>query len=194
MLKQRETSLIGSHDHAAPITHGDACPAETPTQATRHPTGAYSILDGTLIPCDRLWTQPGQCPSNWSGKHHREGLNVQAITTPKGVPLWFSPPLPGKTPDLTAAGHHGIIDATAHRLVLAGKAYVGAGPHILTASRDPHLTRSQKQINKNRTKLRNPGERAFAILKSWRIFRHFRPSPNHAHLYLGAINTLICPA
>lgn len=47
----------------------------------------------------------------YSGKHKRHGMNVQVLTDPLGRLLRVSPALPGSTYDLTAARHHGIIEA-----------------------------------------------------------------------------------
>ena len=41
---------------------------------------AYAILDGTLIPIDRVANQKPY----YSGKHKRHGVNVQVITDPAG--------------------------------------------------------------------------------------------------------------
>lgn len=68
---------------------------------------AYLILDGTLLPIDRIAADTPY----YSGKHKRRGMNVQVLTDPLGRLLWASPALPGSTHDLTAARHHGIIDA-----------------------------------------------------------------------------------
>ncbi|KOG35897.1 transposase family protein, partial [Streptomyces viridochromogenes] len=64
---------------------------------------AFAILDGTLLPIDRIAADTPYC----SGKHKRHGTNVQVLTDPFGRLLWVSPALPGSTHDLTAARHHG---------------------------------------------------------------------------------------
>ena len=68
---------------------------------------AYAILDGTLIPIDRVADQKPY----YSGKHKRHGVNVQVIADAIGRLVWASAALPGSTHDLTAARTHGIIDA-----------------------------------------------------------------------------------
>ena len=68
---------------------------------------AYAILDGTLIPIDRVADQKPY----YSGKHHRHGVNVQVIADPAGRLIWASAALPGSAHDLTAARTHGIINA-----------------------------------------------------------------------------------
>ena len=68
---------------------------------------AYAILDGTLIPIDRVANQKPY----YSGKHRRHGLNVQVVADPAGRLVWASAALPGSVHDLTAARASGIIDA-----------------------------------------------------------------------------------
>jgi Helix-turn-helix of DDE superfamily endonuclease/DDE superfamily endonuclease len=50
---------------------------------------AYAILDGTLIPIDRVANQKPY----YSGKNRRHGVNAQAITDPAGRLKWISPAL-----------------------------------------------------------------------------------------------------
>jgi hypothetical protein len=52
---------------------------------------AYAILDGTLIPIDRVADQKPY----YSGKHRRHGVNVQVIADPAGRLIWVSAALPG---------------------------------------------------------------------------------------------------
>jgi hypothetical protein len=65
----------------------------------------FVLLDGTLAECDRV----GDSRADYSAKHRRYGVNVQAVTDPAGEVLWISPTLPGRTHDLTAARTHRII-------------------------------------------------------------------------------------
>jgi hypothetical protein len=60
---------------------------------------AYAILDGPLIPTDRVADQK-PC---YSGKDKRHGVNVQVIADPAGRLIWASAVLPGSTHDRTAA-------------------------------------------------------------------------------------------
>jgi len=48
---------------------------------------AYAILAGTLIPIDRVADQRPY----YSGKHQRQGVNVQVIADCKGRLIWASP-------------------------------------------------------------------------------------------------------
>jgi len=57
-------------------------------------------------------------------------------------------------------------------VVLADKGYHGAGDHICTPYKGKSKPESQKAANRAHTKLRSPGERANAQLKTWRILRN----------------------
>jgi Helix-turn-helix of DDE superfamily endonuclease/DDE superfamily endonuclease len=70
-------------------------------------TKAYVILDGTLLPIDRVAADRPY----YAGKHKRHGMNVQVLADPLGRLIWASPALPGAMHDLTAARAHGIFDA-----------------------------------------------------------------------------------
>jgi hypothetical protein len=52
---------------------------------------AYVILDGTLIPVDRVAADR----PFYSGKHKRHGMNLQVIASPGGDIVWVSGALPG---------------------------------------------------------------------------------------------------
>ncbi|MBB4796228.1 hypothetical protein BJY54_006932 [Streptomyces nodosus] len=54
-------------------------------------TKAYVLLDGTLLPIDRIAADR----PFYSGKHKKHGMNVQVIADPFGQLLWASPALPG---------------------------------------------------------------------------------------------------
>lgn len=73
---------------------------------------AYTILDGTLIPIDRVADQKPY----YSGKHKHHGVNVQVLADPAGRLVWASPALPGAVHDLTAARIVGLIDALVNGL------------------------------------------------------------------------------
>lgn len=68
---------------------------------------AWVLLDGTLVPIDRVAGQR----RFYSGRHRRHGMNVQVLADPFGRLMWAAPPLPGSTHDLTAARRTGGIDA-----------------------------------------------------------------------------------
>ncbi len=151
-------------------------------------TELYVVLDGTLIPIDRVKADRPY----YSGKHKIHGMNLQVISSPTGTILWVSGPLPGSTHDLTAARLWGILRALAKAglIVLADKGYQGAGEHILTPYKGKGKPESQKIANRSHAKLRGPGERANAQLKTWRILRKLRCSPNRAGHLAKAIHVL----
>jgi hypothetical protein len=148
----------------------------------------YLVLDGTLISIDRVAADRPY----YSGKHRRHGMNLQVIAAPDGTLLWVSGPLRGSVHDLAAARIWGIIRALAATglLVLADKAYQGAGAHILTPYKGRDKPEPQKQANRAHANLRGPGERANAQLKSWRILRKLRCCPYRAGRIAKAIHTL----
>jgi DDE superfamily endonuclease len=57
----------------------------------------YAVLDGTLIPIDRVADQK---PDD-AGKHRRHGATVQVIADPAGRLIWASAALPRSIHDLT---------------------------------------------------------------------------------------------
>lgn len=89
---------------------------------------AYLILDGTLLPIDRIAADR----PFYSGKHKRHGMYVQVIADPFGRLLWASPALHGAVHDIRAAREHGIVDALAEAGVpcWADKGYRGAGSTV----------------------------------------------------------------
>ncbi|MFE5681551.1 transposase family protein [Streptomyces erythrochromogenes] len=109
--------------------------------------------------------------------------------------MWIPPALAGRAHDLTAARRHRIT-TTCVRLgtpVLADKACQGAGgivavPHRRKPRKD--LTTKQKCVNRAHSRLRWPVERAIARIKTWRILRKARTSPNRHTSIARAIPTL----
>ncbi len=148
----------------------------------------YLVLDGTLIRTDRVKADRPY----FSGKHRVHGMNVQVIASPDGTVLWTSGALPGKTHDLSAARIWGILRALerAGILILADKAYQGVGGMVATPYKGKNKPESQKQANRSHARLRGPGERANAQLKSWRIHRKLRCSPSQAGHLCKAIAVL----
>ncbi|MEV5646536.1 transposase family protein, partial [Streptomyces flaveolus] len=151
----------------------------------------FVLLDGTLAECDRV----GDSREDYSHKHRRHGVNVQVITDPDGRLLWLSPGVPGRTHGLTAARTHRIIRICERQGVpiVADLAYQGAGPWLTTGiKRKPlqELTPTEKTRNRALATARAPVERGVARLKSWRIFRRSRCSPNRMTSIAKAILTL----
>src|SRR6266702_8963001 len=136
---------------------------------------AYVVIDGTLIPSDRVAADR----PFYSGKHRCHGMNLQVIAAPDGDIVWVSGPLAGAVHDLTAARIWGIVRelAAAGLVVLADKGYHGAGDHVRTPYKGRNKPEPQKAANRAHAKLRSPGERANAQLKTWRILRKLRCCP-----------------
>ena len=148
---------------------------------------AYLVIDGTLIPIDRVAADR----PFYSGKHHRHGMNLQVISGPGGEIVWVSGPLPGAVHDLTAARIWGIVAelAASGLVVLGDKGYIGEDG-IRTPYRGRNKPASQKDANRAHARLRGPGERANAQLKSWRIVRKLRCCPWRAGQLAKAIHVL----
>ncbi|MFF4410637.1 transposase family protein, partial [Streptomyces sp. NPDC001404] len=130
----------------------------------------------------------------YSQKHKKHGMNVQVVARPDGTPLWFSRALPGWTHDLTAARAHGIVQACLTRqiLVLADRAYQGAGATVRTPYYGHReLPEHYQRFNRVHARLRAPGERAFARLKTWHILRRARCSTNRISRIVQAVHTLL---
>ncbi len=120
---------------------------------------------------------------------------MQAVADPAGNLLWISPALPGRTHDLTAARTHHIIRICERQgvPVLADGAYIGTDPWVTTPIRRlPHqdLNLTQRTIKRALSAARAPVERSVAWLKSWRIFRRSRCSPNRMSVIAAAVITL----
>ncbi|MGK5496543.1 transposase family protein [Streptomyces sp. URMC 125] len=151
---------------------------------------AYLILDGTLLPIDRIAADRPY----YSGKHKRHGMNVQVIADPAGRLLWASPALPGAVHDIKAARTHGIIDALAEAEVecWADKAYRGAGGTVRVPywGRWETLSAGQRAHNRSHARIRALGEQAVAALKSWRLLRRLRCSTTRITGLVQAVLTL----
>jgi hypothetical protein len=146
------------------------------------------VIDGTLIPVGRVAADR----PFYSGKHCKHGMNLQVIASPYGEILWVSGALPGAVHDLTGARIWGIVRrlAAAGLIVLADKGYIGAGEPVLTPYRGRNKPPSQKAVNRAHARLRAPGERANAQLKTWHILRKLRCCPWKAGQLAKAIHVL----
>ncbi|MDQ0771656.1 hypothetical protein QF026_000122 [Streptomyces aurantiacus] len=104
-------------------------------------------------------------------------MNIQVLADPFARLLWASPALPGSTHDLTAARHHGIIDA---RPRSAGRARRIKAPTCLFESRSAgrRLKRWKRRHNTSHPEIRCVGERAMATLKGRRLLRKLPYSTN----------------
>jgi hypothetical protein len=151
----------------------------------------YVILDGKVFPADRCsapaTSVKGQVIDAWySGKAHRHGGNVQAVTRPDGLPLWTSPAEPGSVHDLTAARRHALPAlyraAALDMPCLADTGYQGAGIGILTPVKSPagnqELDTGTRTRNALLRDLRCRGERGFALLtQRWAALQHITADP-----------------
>ncbi|WP_406011210.1 transposase [Streptomyces sp. NBC_00637] len=160
-------------------------------RAPREADPDYVLLDGTLAECDRV----GDSRADYSHKHRRHGVNVQVVTDPARRLLWLSPALPGRAHDLTSARTHRIIRIRERQGVpiLADRACRGAGSWVTTSLRRPpggELTPTQQTVNRALSAARAPVERGVARLKSWRILRSSRCSPNRMTSIAAAVLTL----
>ncbi|MFF6954464.1 transposase family protein [Streptomyces iakyrus] len=159
------------------------------SEATAH---AYtSAVIHLLAECDRV----GDSRAAYSHKHRRHRVNVQVVTDPDGRLLWLSPALPGRAHDLTATRTHRIIRICESQGVpiLADLAYQGGGPWLTTGIKRrllQELTPTEKTVNRALAAARAPVERGVARLKSWRIFRRSRCSPNRMTSIAKAVLTL----
>lgn len=149
---------------------------------------AYVVLDGTLIPIDRVAADR----PFYSGKHKKHGMNLQVIASPRGQILWVSGALPGHVHDLSAARIWGITRQLEHARIttLADKGYIGAGHGFKTPYRGRDRPESQKDANRSHARLRGPGERANAQLKTWKILTRLRCCPWKAGHLAKAIHVL----
>jgi hypothetical protein len=152
---------------------------------------AYVVIDGTLIPIDRVAADR----PFYSGKHREHGVNVQVIASPDGTILWVSGDLPGATHDTAAARIWNILAALrdAGLIALGDKGYHGydpTGEHVITPYKGRNKPESQTDANRAHARLRGPGERANAQLKTWRILRKLRSCPRRAGRLTKAIHVL----
>jgi hypothetical protein len=148
---------------------------------------AYVVIDGTLIPVDRVAADR----PFYSGKHKKHGMNLQVIASPCGEILWVSGALPGSVHDKKAEWIWGVLRElqAAGLIVLADKGYQGSA-HAKVPYKGKNKPESQKDANRAHAKLRAPGERANAQLKTWRILRKLRCCPWKAGQLAKAVHAL----
>jgi hypothetical protein len=108
---------------------------------------------------------------------------------PGGDVLWVSGALPGSVHDKKAEWVWGVLTGleAAGLIVLADKGYQGS-TYAKIPYRGRNKPESQKAANRAHAKLRAPGERANAQLKTWRILRKLRCCPWRAGQLAKAIH------
>lgn len=140
----------------------------------------------------------------FSGKQKRHGVNVQVLADPAGRLIWTSPALPGARHDMGAAREHGLLTAleVAGVRVIVDSAYRGASANVKVPQRRPprdpetgerhrRLSTNEKAVNSAHARLRGPGERANAQLKSWKVLRKVRSSPRRATPLVDPVRSII---
>ncbi|MFI1932160.1 transposase family protein [Streptomyces sp. NPDC020330] len=169
----------------------DVLAALAPTLEQAMPTvrkKAYVILDGTVLPIDRVTADQPSYP----GKRKHHGINVQVLADPAGRLIWAWDALPGAVHDLTAPRTHGIPASLAddNTKCWADKAYQGAGPAVRVPFRGKNLRGRRRRHNRDHAKIRSLGERTMATLKRWRLQRKLRCSTNRITAAVRAIVAL----
>ena len=111
----------------------------TAVRAAQKAGYAYVVLDGTLIPVDRVAADR----PFYSGKHKRHGMNLQVIASPSGDVLWVSGALPGAVHDKNAEWIWGVLAEleAAGLVTLADKGYRGS-----TYAKIPYIGEGQAGI------------------------------------------------
>ncbi|GGL92917.1 hypothetical protein GCM10012279_08220 [Micromonospora yangpuensis] len=123
-------------------------------------------------------------------------MDVQVIADTVDRLVWASPALQGAVHDLAATRTHGIIYAlaSADALTVANKGYQDAHDSVRNPFRRrrfrPKLSRRQKAINRAHAKIRACGERAVAILKTWKILTKLGCCSRRATAIMQAIHVL----
>jgi hypothetical protein len=148
---------------------------------------AYVVLDGTLIPIDRIAADR----PFYSGKHTRHSMNLQVIAGPRGDILWVCGALPGSVHDKKADWMR------------------GAWPNWSTPGWSPSPTRATRGARTRRTRTRgrtsriprnrparrtrsstHPAKGRTPRLKTWKILTKLRCCPWRAGQLARAIHVL----
>src|SRR6201985_2726797 len=117
----------------------------TVVRAAKKAGYAYVVLDGTLIPVDRVAADR----PFYSGKHKKHGMNLQVIASPDGDIVWVSGALPGSVHDKRAEWIWGVLAEleAAGLITLADKGYQGS-TYAKIPYRGRNKPESQKQANR----------------------------------------------
>ncbi|WP_026922257.1 IS5/IS1182 family transposase [Glycomyces arizonensis] len=153
---------------------------------------AFVIIDGTPLHIDRNQIDRPY----YSGKHKRHGMNLQAIADARGNLLWISGAIRGATHDTKTArradppqiprllAEHGLF-------ALGDKGYDGLDHDlVVTPIKGKDKPEWQKDYNRLHARLRGPGERMFAQLKSWGVFDQVRCDPHRTTQLAKAVQVL----
>jgi DDE superfamily endonuclease len=118
-------------------------------------------------------------------------MDLQVIASPVGDIVWVSRALPGAVHDKKAEWVWGVLaePEAAGLVTLADKGYRGSG-HAKIPYIRKNKPESQKRANRAHARLRAPGERANAQLKTWWILRKLRCCPWRAGQLAKAIHVL----
>lgn len=107
---------------------------------------------------------------NYSGKRHRQCLNIQVMASEAGSLLAVSRAAPGCRHDRRAFAESGWEEILTDHQWLADSAYLGTNattPKKRTKNRD--LTDHERAVNKSISSRRSAVERCIAHLKNWKI-------------------------
>lgn len=126
-----------------------------------------TLVDGTDVPT-RNRQNTGK--DNYSGKRHRQGLNVQVAADTHGVLLAVSPPVPGRRHDRRAITECGWEELLDHHDWIADPGYQGTTAR--TPKKKPigrELTNHERAVNRSISSVRSAVERCIGHLKNWKI-------------------------
>ncbi|MEU4098234.1 transposase family protein [Streptomyces sp. NPDC026673] len=84
----------------------------------------YVSVHDTVAECDRC--NDGCADS--SSTHRRHGVNLQVVTDPRGMAVWISRALPGRTHDVTSARTHRIAATCTHFTIAARPTWPTSAP------------------------------------------------------------------
>ncbi len=129
--------------------------------------GRVVLVDGTLVPIGNRRTDLATHLTNFSGKRHKAGVNVQILSDLDGQLLAVSTPTPGKTHDRAAFATTGF-ETLLDRIPTLG--YQGTSvtrPQRKPPGRDHHPHTAIR--NRSISRLRSAVERAIAHWKNWKI-------------------------
>ena len=152
-------------------------------RGTKRAGHAYVILDGTLVPIDRV----ARDKPFYSGKHKKHGMNLQVIASPDGDVLGC----PARCPDrCTTKKPSGSGECSTSWRKPAWSPLPTRATRAKTPYKGKNKSEPQKEANRAHAKLRALGERANAQLKTWRLLRKLRCCPWRAGKLAKAIHVL----